>query len=181
MYKLRELEKKDLISINSWRNDKEIISNLGAPFRFINQEVDEKWYDNYMQSRFNTIRCAITKNDNDDIIGLISLTNIDYINRNAVLHLMIGSNFQGCGAGTFAINEMLNHAFNDYGLKRIELEVLSNNKRAIHVYEKCGFVKEGTKQKAVFKNGEFLDMHIYACLNNSYPLDKKQNLCGGGV
>ena len=40
MYKLRELERKDLKKINSWRNDEEIISLLGAPYRFINQEVD---------------------------------------------------------------------------------------------------------------------------------------------
>ena len=45
MYKLRELERKDLKKINSWRNDEEIIALLGAPYRFINQEVDEKWYE----------------------------------------------------------------------------------------------------------------------------------------
>ena len=41
MYKLRELERKDLIIINSWRNDYELIEQLGAPFRYINLEVDQ--------------------------------------------------------------------------------------------------------------------------------------------
>ena len=32
MYQLRELEKKDLVINNSWRNDPELIASLGVPF-----------------------------------------------------------------------------------------------------------------------------------------------------
>ena len=91
MYKLRELERKDLKKINLWRNDEEIIALLGAPYRFINQEVDEKWYEGYMQSRSNAIRCAIVTEECDDITGLVSLCDINFINRSAVLHIMIGN------------------------------------------------------------------------------------------
>ena len=51
MYKLRELERKDLTIINSWRNDYELIEQLGAPFRYINLEVDQKWIDCYMSNK----------------------------------------------------------------------------------------------------------------------------------
>ena len=44
MYRLRELDKKDLPVINEWRNNKELISFLGAPFRFINIDVDIRGY-----------------------------------------------------------------------------------------------------------------------------------------
>ena len=47
MYKLRELERKDLTTINVWRNDPELISYLGAAFRYINLDVDIKWFENY--------------------------------------------------------------------------------------------------------------------------------------
>ncbi len=33
MYRLRELEKQDMKTINSWRNNPSIIASLGAPFR----------------------------------------------------------------------------------------------------------------------------------------------------
>ncbi len=164
MYKLRELERKDLTAINLWRNDEEIIANLGAPFRYINKEVDEEWFENYMRSRANTVRCAIVSEGNDEIIGLVSLTDINYINRSASLHIMIGCQCQGKGAGSFAVKTICNHAFNNYGLHRIELEVLSDNKRALHVYEKCGFVQEGIKRDAVFKNGQFKDMILLSLL-----------------
>ncbi len=169
MYKLRELDKKDLSTINQWRNNPKLIHNLEAPFRYINAEVDEKWYNNYINNRYNQVRCAIVSNENDDIIGLVSLTNIDHFNQSAAFHIMIGDeNNQGSGIGTFAVIEMLKHAFNNLNLQRIELGTIDYNERAQHIYEKVGFVKEGIKRKAIYKNGRFVDEYIYAILKNDF-------------
>jgi UDP-4-amino-4,6-dideoxy-N-acetyl-beta-L-altrosamine N-acetyltransferase len=165
MYKLRELEKKDLETINKWRNDPELISMLGAPFRFINLEVDEKWFAGYMNNRGNTVRCAIVEETNDDILGLVSLVSIDHLNQSAEFHIMIGNKEnQGKGMGTFAVNAMLQHAFYNMNLQRVELTVLEDNTRARHLYEKCGFVQEGVKRKAKYKNGKFINMLLYSVL-----------------
>ena len=164
MYRLRELEEKDLPIINSWRNNKELIDCLGAPYRFINPGVDEAWFQNYMHHRDVTVRCSIV-GDDDTILGLVSLTSLDMINQTATLHIMIGeANCHNKGIGTYAVKEMVQHAFNNLNLRRIELEVLSENTRARHVYEKVGFLHEGTKKKAVYKNGEFVDMEMYAII-----------------
>ena len=169
MYKLREIEKKDLVVINSWRNDVDLISCLGATFRYINIDVDLKWFDNYMANRSNSVRCAVVEKDNDDILGLVSLVSIDHINQSAEFHIMIGNQEkQGKGIGTFAVKAMLDHAFNNLNLHRIELTVLEDNKRAQHVYEKCGFVKEGVRRKAKYKNGKFVDMYVYSVLKEEY-------------
>lgn len=168
MYRLRELERKDLPTINKWRNDPELISLLGAPYRFINPMVDEKWFDNYMSARNNTVRCSIV-DDNNEIVGLITLASIDHLNQSAELHIMIGEkDNQGKGAGTFAVKAMLEHAFYNLNLHRIELSVLENNHRARHLYEKVGFIYEGTKRQAKYKNGSFIDMLIYAVLKDDY-------------
>ena len=165
MYKLREMERGDLKTINQWRNDKEVIDLLGAPFRFINLEVDEQWYEQYMKNRNQNIRCAIVDDSDKKIVGLISLVSINYLNQSGELHIMIGDKKnQGKGAGTFAVREMIHHAFDNMNLQRIELTVLENNTRAIHLYEKCGFKYEGRKRKAKYKNGEFVDMLMYAIL-----------------
>lgn len=183
MYKLRELERKDLVEINRWRNNPELIYSLGAPFRYINLAVDEKWYENYMLNRNSTVRCAIILENSDEILGLISLTEIDYINLSATLHIMIGSSDnQGKGIGTFAVSCMINHAFYNMNLHRIELTVLSNNERAIHLYEKIGFILEGRKRKCVYKNGDYIDMLCYALLRGEEKYDKPiDNVMGGGI
>lgn len=168
MYRLRELERKDLREINKWRNDKDLIDCLGATFRFINNEVDEKWFDNYMSSRNTQVRCSIV-DESDNILGLVSLVKIDNINQSAELHIMIGGlNNRGKGIGTFAVKGVLNHAFFNLNLNRIELTVLSNNERAIALYEKIGFKREGIKRKARYKNGKFVDMILYSLLKDEY-------------
>ena len=174
MYRLRELERKDLAVINGWRNDPELIASLGAPFRFINLDVDQKWFDSYMQNRNSNVRCAIVEDGNDEILGLVSLTGIDYINQSAHFHIMIGeNNNQGKGIGTFAVNAMLRHAFYNMNLNRIELGVLAENVRAKHVYEKTGFKQEGVKRSAIYKNGKFVDILMYSIMKSEFS--------GGGI
>ena len=177
MYRLRELERRDLSEINRWRNDPQIIRCLGAPFRYINPDVDDAWFDSYMSHRSNTVRCAIT-DEKDTLLGLVSLTSIDSIHRSAEFHIMIGNrNAQNHGAGTFALNEILRHAFCNLNLHRVELTVLESNERAIHLYEKTGFCREGTLKEAVYKDGAYCDMYLYAILKDDYL---KRMQCGDG-
>lgn len=169
MFKLRELERGDLPVINSWRNDRELISFLGAPFRYINLDVDVKWFEAYMNNRNNAVRCAITQDEDDKIVGLVSLTSIDHLNQSAEIHIMIGDKKnQEKGIGSFAIKEMLKHAFCNMNLQRVESTVLEYNERSRHMFEKCGFIYEGCKRKAKYKNGHFINMTIYSVLKQEY-------------
>ena len=43
---------------------------------------------------------------------------------------------------------------------RVELEVFSDNPRAIHLYEKMGFALEGCRRMAVVKNGRYVDEYV---------------------
>lgn len=169
MYKLREISREDIPKINSWRNDSELIKSLGAPYRYINLEVDYKWYENYMQNRNNNVRCSIIDEKLDSILGLVSLTNIDYVNKSAEFHIMIGDiDSRGKGIGQFATTELLKHAFKNMNLHRIELSVLESNMQAIKLYEKIGFKREGIKRKSVYKNGEFVNNVIMAILKEEF-------------
>ena len=167
-YRLRELERRDIPIINGWRADRGLIACLGAPYRFINQEVDEAWFDAYMRSRQTCVRCAIVGEGDaseDQILGLITLAGIDHLRQSATLHIMIGSSKdRGKGMGTFAVLSMLRHAFYDLNLRRVELSVLATNEAAIGLYEKCGFTREGTRRQACYKGGEFVDMYEYGIL-----------------
>lgn len=168
MYKLRELERRDIETINSWRKKEDLIKNLGAPYRYINFDVENEWFDNYLKNRNTTIRCAITT-EKDEIIGLVTLADINVVNRTAVLHIMIGDEENcGKGIGSIAIRKMLKHAFLDLNLNRVELEVLTENIRAKKTYEKLGFKFEGVRREACFKNGEYINMEIMSILRKEF-------------
>ena len=63
MYSLREISKDDLPFINKWRNDKEVIDLLGNNFLYIAYEVDENWYNDYLENRSRAIRLAIIQTE----------------------------------------------------------------------------------------------------------------------
>jgi len=176
MYKLRELKKEDLMEINKWRNDFELINCLGAPFRYINLDVDSRWFECYMQERKNNIRCAIVKAEEENIIlGLVSLTGIDWINRTAEFHIMLGNKEnRGIGIGYFATSEILRHAFKNINLRRIELGVLENNFNATRLYEKIGFKQEGIKRESTYKNGKYVSMIMMSILKDEFLKEEKK-------
>lgn len=168
MYRLRELAREDIEIINRWRNNPELIQLLGAPYRYIDISIDEMWYEGYLQNRDKEVRCSIIDDENT-LIGTISLVSIDSIRQSACLNIMIGDREKrGKGAGTYAIREMLNHGFYNLNLRRIELLVLEENMVARHLYEKIGFVQEGIMRDANYKAGKFVNMVMYSILKDEY-------------
>ena len=122
MIHLRELSRCDLPVLNGWRNDHELVSQLGCNHLFIGGEIDERWFDNYLQHRDKAVRLAIVLSDSGLFIGCVNLTNIHNINRSAEFSIMIGSEkHRGLGAGRSATEQILRHGFMDLNLQRIYL------------------------------------------------------------
>lgn len=166
---LREIKRNDVNEINRWRNDKKLVDFLGTNFRFINEEVDEKWYEYYLSSRSNNVRLSICDTDSNKILGVIYLLQIDWVNRSCEYAIQLGeTSSHGRGIGYLATTKILEHAFYDLNLNRVYLTVLENNERAIRLYKKIGFVEEGKHRKAVFKNGSYIDLTQMSILSDEY-------------
>lgn len=151
--------------INENRNNQELINNLGSPFRFTPKEIDEKWYDNYLSDFGRQERAFIVYKNTSEIIGMVSLTNIDLINSNAEFSIQLYSH-RGKGIGKMATAMMVEHGFMDLNLHRIYLTVLKKNEAAIGCYLSCGFRTEGTLRGSVFKDGYYNDQLIMSILSN---------------
>jgi RimJ/RimL family protein N-acetyltransferase len=165
---LRELTRNDISQINEWRRDRDLLDGLAAPFRHIGPEIDEAWYDRYMTNRDREVRCAICE-PGGGMIGVVSLTGIDPVNRQAEFHIMIGtSGARGRGAGTSATRAMLRHAFDDLNLHRVYLSVLESNAAARRMYDKIGFHVEGTLRDAAFKNGGYNNLIVMSILQDEF-------------
>lgn len=166
---LREIQASDLDEINRWRNTPEILSTLSAPFRFISKCVDETWLANYFANRNAQVRCAICVEGTEPLIGLVSLVDIDLVNRRAESYLLIGSKkHHGKGIGTFALRRLLQHGFNDLGLHRIDARIIEYNAACLKLVEKLGFKVEGTLRDACFKEGKFHNLIALSLLSNEF-------------
>jgi len=169
MITLRELERSDVPVINRWRQDRALTAGLGAPHRHIGVEVDERWFEAYLQRRGTDVRCAVCRDGDAEPIGLVSLTGIDPVHKHAELHVLIGDRAShGKGIGTAATREILRHGFRDLNLHRVYLFVLHSNTAARRMYEKVGFRHEGTFRESAFKDGAYEDVHVMALLQQEF-------------
>lgn len=74
--------------------------------------------------------------------------------------ISVHKDYQGMGIGKKLIEKIIDLADNWLMLVRLELGVVTDNKKAIHLYETCGFKIEGTKKYAIIRNGEYVDEYV---------------------
>jgi len=167
---LRALEFEDYKMSIDWRRDDEVWSMLVGPKYFVSSEYEKKWVENVAtKSEGNSIQLAVCLKENDKYIGNIYLTGIDWINRTAESHTIIGDkNEWGKGYATEAKRLMLDFAFGERNLRKIHAKILEDNKQSIRVCEKCGYKQEGVLKEAVFKNGKYIDVILFAVFKKDY-------------
>lgn len=78
--------------------------------------------------------------------------------------MAVHDDYQGKGIGTALLKELVDLAENWVGVTRIELTVYTDNAAAIALYEKLGFVIEGTSRNYALRNGEYVDVYQMARL-----------------
>jgi RimJ/RimL family protein N-acetyltransferase len=63
---------------------------------------------------------------------------------------------------------LLNYAFNELNLNRVQLTVNADNPRAVRAYQKAGFQEEGRAREAFFRDGRWQDMLYMAVLRRDF-------------
>lgn len=86
----------------------------------------------------------------------------------ASIGIMVHKDYQNMGVGSALMKTLIDLADNWLMLVRVELEVYEDNERAIHLYEKFGFVKEGVKKMAVIKGGRYINGIMMARINPAF-------------
>lgn len=173
MITLREIARDDLAAINRWRRDPAVADGVGAPRRFIGLDVDLRWYEDYLAHRGTEVRCAVCLAESGQLVGMVSLTRIDQVHRNAEFHAVVGERgSQNRGIGTAAARAMVRHGFSDLNLHRIYVSVLKDNIPSIRMCRNAGFREEGTIREGAYKNGRYHDLVLMGVLKSEAMLDE---------
>lgn len=110
---------------------------------------------------------AILRAADGAYLGEVVLNQLDRDNRSMNFRIALNSPATvGQGYGTEATRAAVQYGFEVIGLHRISLGVYAFNPRARRVYEKCGFVHEGTQRDALYWQGEWVDQHIMSILES---------------
>jgi [ribosomal protein S5]-alanine N-acetyltransferase len=106
---------------------------------------------------------AVFERNSGRIIGNVSAMNIiRSVSQTAFLGYSIHHSFWGKGYGKESVLMMIDIAFRDLKLHRIEAGIEPTNRRSIFLARSIGLRKEGLKKRAVFLRNQWVDLSIYS-------------------
>jgi ribosomal-protein-serine acetyltransferase len=126
------------------------------------------------------IRSAIAQEKSDDgfqvalevggaIAGVLGYHGVERKNLVATIGYWLASDRQGTGLITAAVAVLVSHAFDVWGLHRVEIRAAPNNTRSRAIPERLGFRAEGLLREAErFGELEFRDQVLYSILASEW-------------
>lgn len=168
--KISKLEEEDLGKLVSWAEDEKTMLQWCGPvfdYPLTVEQLKEYYSETERPEPKRIIYKAVDVNGN--IAGMCELGAIDRRNGIASLcRIFVDKNFRGKGIAEMMIRKLINFAFSELNIMRIELNVYTYNTPAFKCYEKLGFVREGMKRKITKYNNEYWDGYFYALLKEDW-------------
>lgn len=166
---LRPAEREDIPRFVGWFTDWRTSRNL--MFRSpMSLAGEERWFEGMLErqgrSAYLFVACLL---EDDRPIGSCGLHELDLENGSAMLGVAIGSpGDTGRGYGTEILRALVGFGFGHLRLERIWLDVYDTNPGARRVYDRVGFVHEGTLRRAIYREGRHIDAHRMSILSDEW-------------
>ncbi|MEO0573623.1 MAG: GNAT family protein [Bacteroidota bacterium] len=160
--KLRALEPEDLDFLYALENDTEIweISNTLRPYSrmLLKEYLQNAGRDIFEVKQLRLCICAT----NDERIGLVDLFDFDPKHRRAGIGIIIlNPSDRNKGTGAEALQLLMDYCFAVLELHQVYANILEDNLKSIHLFEKLGFEKVGVKKEWLRWGGTFKNEVLY--------------------
>jgi ribosomal-protein-serine acetyltransferase len=103
------------------------------------------------------------------IAGVAGFHAVDWPNRSTSLGYWLAEGEEGGGTMTHAVRALVDHAFGQWELNRVEIRADVENVRSRALAERLGFRLEGTLRQALRLSDGFHDDALYAVLAEDWP------------
>lgn len=160
---VRSWKRDDAASLVRHADNRKIWRNLRDSFPHPYTEAEAAHWVGAASSQERETNFAIEV-DGEAAGGIGFVLQTDVSRRSAEIGYWLGEAYWGRGVCTAALISMTEHAFSNFDLVRLYAGVFDWNPASRRVLEKAGYEFEGTQKKAVFKDGEIIDQHLYACV-----------------
>ena len=155
---VRHSEIKDIEQIHQLYSEPSAYSNtLQAPHPSL-----EKW--KAFLGKHTEGFYSLVAVDGETVLGQLGMEVFSNPRRKHVakIGMAVFNQHQGKSVGSKLVEEAINLATKWLGIRRIELEVYTDNEAAIALYRKFGFEVEGQAKGYAFKDGSYVDVLLMA-------------------
>jgi ribosomal-protein-serine acetyltransferase len=106
----------------------------------------------------------------DELVGFVSLKSINAQHRTANIGYFLSRDAQGGGLVTKACRVLLDYAFGELKLNRVDIYSAAENTKSRAVAERLGFTHEGTLRDAQWLHEKFVDLAVYGILAREWGI-----------
>lgn len=168
---LRKFKDEDALDMyNNWASDSEVTKYLSWPAHssvVITKQIIRMWIDSYNNKEH--YQWAIELKETGEVIGNISLLEINNSDENCEVGYCIGKAFWNKGVVTEAFSKIIKFAFSEIGFQRIAGRHEVDNLSSGRLMEKCNLIYEGTLRKISRDNSSNLvNCKYYSILKDEY-------------
>jgi ribosomal-protein-serine acetyltransferase len=127
-----------------------------------------EWIQSAMDQQAENValHCRIVFQGRD--VGIVGLYRIDWANRVGELGYWLGQAYQGHGIMTKCCRALIDYAFLDLELNRVEVWAAETNHRSRAVPERLGFVQEGVLRDGERLRDRYADCVVYGMLRRDW-------------
>jgi len=108
------------------------------------------------------------------LAGVIGL-HVRPLSRRAEIGYWLGEAFQGKGLMTKACKALIDYAFTELKLHRVEIHCAVSNTRSRAIPERLGFQQEGVLREATWTSSGFDDLVVYGMLAHEWAAYRKRS------
>ena len=156
---LRPFLREDFSRLIRWIDTPALLTQWGRwKFRFPldNAQLDDYLRDTSTEPPTRRIYKALRS---DQVVGHVELNGISRENGTAsICRVFVDPECRRVGIARAMVRQVLQIAFEEVGLRRIDLQVYDFNAPALACYERLGFVREGVLRKYAKVGDEFWDL-----------------------
>jgi len=105
---------------------------------------------------------------NGAIAGQIGYNGLETPSHKVEIGYWLGASFQGNGLIIRSCRIMIDHAFLNLGINRVEIKCGTENLKSRKVPERLGFTEEGIARQAEWLHGRYIDLAVYSLLASEW-------------
>jgi ribosomal-protein-alanine N-acetyltransferase len=147
--------------VNQYLSDEDIPQN-------ILQAADEIRFWAGLFEKKQSIFWAIATPKEDKLIGTIGFNSFNIHNRRAEISYELSHHFWRRGIMSKVLSKILNFAFSEMHINRIEAKTMIDNLPSQKLLDKVGFLKEGTAREYRIIRGIPVDVALYSLLAKDF-------------